>query len=427
VWNTAKTSVCAYLSVDSVVGNRLFFAVPRATLSIPSSQIGVAGDNLIPTLTDEPLDSTVYGLINNQVFNVAMTDIRPEDAKFATTRGLTALDTLKYNGLGYGPGPIGSPILSAFSTKSAQVVDYAITGNDPITGQPVKAFSTTNIGGEPVVVFVNSTDTGSGGLGSSTFQNVDRFVLSNIVNGTLTRTRDIAPAAGLPSIGIHTMLREPLSGTMNTFEFCVPRSLEVNSTQELNVNPAVDNPLNKSYTSGGTRQRVIGTGEMVSEVGAVSDSLGYAFWSTGNFASVTSTTKYLTIDGVDPLNFSYTGGFFPTCIAPCPGIVTFAHVADGSYPAWTILRAVTDVPAPAGVKSVITQAQTQATNVPDLLAFSSMQVFRSHYLQSGKAGSNGHRTGGIESGGDVGGAVFTIQADKDNITDFNKEFLGLKQ
>jgi len=430
VWNNAKTNVCAYLAVDSVIGQQLFFAVPRATLSIPSTEIGEAGDNLIATLTDVPLDGTVYNLLNNQTFNCAPTDIRPEDALFEENRVLAALDTVHYNGLGYGPGPIGTTILSSQSTKSVTPVAFAISGTDPITGQAIPAYKTSNVGAQVIMYFVNTSDTSAGGLGTSTFQNVPRFVLADALNGTLTRTRDLAAVTGLPAIGLHVFLREPTSGTYTTAEFTVPRSLEIGSTQELNVNPAINNPLNISYASGGTRQRVVGTGEMVSTVGAVTDSLGYAFWSTTTFAKVTSTTKYLTVDGVDPLYSSYifSNGVFPTCTAPCPGLVPFTNVINGSYPSWNILRVTSGSPIPPGVSGLIKQAQTQVANVtPDFLPLTSLFVFRSHYTQSGKPGSDGIAAGKAESGGDVGGAVFTNQADLDFFTDTGKEIIGLKQ
>src|SRR5262249_34661223 len=150
-------------------------------------------------------------------------------------------------------------------------------------------------------------------------------------------------------------------------------------------------------------------------------SIGYAFWSTGNFAAVVSNTKYLTVDGVDPLFPSYQGGFIPTCVAPCPGIVTFDNVKNGSYPIWNILRVVTTSPVPAGVNGLIIAAQTQVINVPDFVPITAMQVFRSHYTQSGRSAANGHKTGTKESGGDVQGAVFTVQADLDNIADTGLE------
>jgi len=80
VWATnsqgAVTSICSYLAVDSVIGNLLLFAQPTGTLSIPSTAIGTAGNNLIPTLTDVPLSQAAYNAINNQAFNAAPSDIR---------------------------------------------------------------------------------------------------------------------------------------------------------------------------------------------------------------------------------------------------------------------------------------------------------------------------------------------------------------
>jgi len=428
VWNNAQNTVCSYLAVDSVIGQQLFLAVPRGSLTIDSSFIGSSGDNLVATLTDVPLPTAVYNLLNNKVFNCAPTDIRPEDAVFEENRVLAPLDTVHYTGLGYGPGPIGTAILtSQGSGKSVTPVAYAISGTDPITGGSVPLWRSINVGAQAVMVFVNTTDTGSGGLGSSAVQNISRWDLAYVLNGNLTRTRDIIAQQGLPSIGLHTFLREPTSGTYTTMEFSSPRSVELNSTQELNVNPAVDNPLNKSYASGGTRQRVIGTGEMVSTVGATTDSIGYSFWSTTNFSKVTSTTKYLTVDGVDPLFPIYTGGTFPTCVAPCPGLIPFTNVLNGGYPLWNVLRVVTAAPPPTAVTTLITQAQTQVANIPDFVAFSSLQVFRAHYTQSGRAPADGFIAGKTESGGDVGGAVFTIQSDLDFFTDTGKELVNLKQ
>ena len=427
VWNNAQTTVCSYLAVDSVIGQQLFMAVPRGSLSINSSLIGSAGNDLVATLTDSPLPSAVYNMINDQVFNAAPSDIRSEDALFEATRVLTALNTVNYSGLGYGPGPIGTTILSSQSSKSVTPVAYAITGSDPITGGTVAPWNEIDVVAQAVMVFVNTTDTSSGGLGTAAVQNISRWNLAYALNGNLTRTRDLIAEQGLPSIGLHVFLREPTSGTYTTMEFSVPRDVELNSTQELGVNPATNNPLNISYASGGTRQRVVGTGEMVSTVGATEDALGYAFWSTTNFAKVTSTAKYLTVDGVDPLFPIYTGGTFPTCVAPCPGLIPFTGILNGGYPIWNVLRVTTAKPTPATVSTLISEAQSSVTNIPDFVAYSSLQVFRSHYAQSHFGAVNGFITGHLESGGDVGGAVFTIQSDLDFFADTGKELVNLKQ
>jgi len=433
VWNSNKTVVCAYLSVDSIVGNILFFAVPRATLSIPSGEVGTNGDNLIPTLTDVPLDQTVYNELNNVAFNAAMSDIRAEDALFGVNRALAPLDP-NYNGLGYtGDGLVGTPIVSSQSSASATPVAFALTGKDPISGGTVPAWTSTNVGANPIVVFVNTQDTSSGGFGNANFNNVDRFALTGMVNGTLTRTRDITNVPGLPSVGAHVFLREPLSGTYNTFEFNVPRSAEIGSTQELGVDPSQPggNPLNITYPSGGTRERVVGTGEMVKTVGATTDSLGYSFWGTGNFAKVLTTTKYLSVDGIDPLNYSWyqSHGNIPNCIIPCKGLIPFINILNGSYPIWTILRVTTATPVPTGVAKLITNSNKTAISVPDYVPFKSVAVFRSHFDRPGEAhaASNGNAGEPAEAGGDEGGAVFPINADNDYFADTGLQLLGMKQ
>lgn len=433
VWDNDNnpTTICAYINVDSGVGVRAFFAVPTCTLVLNSSDNGSSGDNLVPAPfhADVALPNAVFIALQGAAFNAGMTDIRPEDALFATNRALAPL-TQNRSGLGYGPPPIGQPILSAFSSKSAVPVQFALSGNDPISGLPITfSYLTNSTGAAPIVVFVNSTQTGLGHLGSILFNNVGRFPLAWTFNGNLSRGRDLFPTvATLPSVGIHTMLREPISGTYNTFEFDIVRSLEVNSSQENNVTPPTDNPLNQTYASGGSRQRVIGTGEMVSEVGATPDALGYAFWGFGNFAGVLSTTKYVTVDGVDPLRPTYTNGTFPSCTTPpCPGAVAFPHILDGTYPIWTILRFVTVSPIPSGVQQLYTATLQFAGEIPDFVPINHLSIFRSHYNQSGVTGSNGIIAGMPEAGGDMGGAVYNVQSDKDYFNDTGMEILGQMQ
>jgi len=436
VWDnsTTPTKICAYVNVDSGVGDRAFFAVPTANIVLSPGDNGSAGDDLVPAPMppDESLPSAVFNALNGVVFNAAMTDIRPEDALFATNRAMAPL-TANRSGLGYGPPPIGVPIMSAFSSKSVLPVGFAITGTDPITHMKARSnYLTTSIGASPVVVFVNKTDNAVGHLGNSAFTNVDRFVLASVLGGpqsgyvSLTRTRDLAPTRLLPDVGLHVVLREPLSGTYNTMEFNVPRSVEIGASQEIGVTPPGDNPLNQTYASGGTRQRAIGTGEMVSEVGSITDALGYSFWSFGNFANVVTTAKYLTVDGVDPIKANYTNGTFPTCPKPpCTGLLTFPNIKNGSYPIWSVLRIVTANPIPTGIVALVAAAISDATTIPDFVPASQLLVFRSHYNQVGIAGANGHV--GPEAGGDVGGAVYTVQADLDNVFDTGLEILGRKQ
>jgi hypothetical protein len=426
VWSDPNSSgvrtVCSYLNTDSVTANRLFFAVPRGTLSLPGASM--AGGNLVPLLpADVTLPADVITALSGAAFTAAPSDVRPEDALFETTRALTPLTD---GGLGYGPGPVGATIESDVSSKSAQVVDYAISGKDPISGDAVPAYTTWNVGAQVVLILVNQTETATGHLGNATeFKNVDRFVLAKVLDGTLGCTRDLAPASGLPEVPLTVFEREPTSGTFNVLEFTVPASKEIGTSQEAGVD--AQNPLDKAGPCGSFRKRVIGTGEMVSTVGATTDSLGYAFFSFGNVAGVVSTAKYLTVDGIDPIHAGYSTGTLPTCVAPCSGEIIFPNVANGSYPIWNILRVVTSSPEPAGVAELVAAAQKEVVNIPDFLAYSKLSVFRSHYLQSGVSPKNGHLPRSTEAGGDVGGAVFTVQADLDYITDTGTELVNYKQ
>jgi hypothetical protein len=432
-WDNSTTpkKVCSYIAVDSIIGQQLFFAAPASTFNL-LFPAGTAGDNLIPTLTDTPIPQAVINVLQGQPFNAAPTDIRPEDALFEETRVLAALDTVHYNGLGYGPGPVGTPILSAFSTKSSTPAIYALSGTDPITGQAIPATSTHDVGVQVMVAIVNAeqgSGTNSGHFGDSTsFFNINRRDWTLALNGGYPYTKDLTSVPGQATVPLNVILREPLSGTYTTLEFNIPRNLETNSTQELNVNPATGqgttcpgapcgNPLNLS-NGGGWRKRAIGNGEMVAQIGTAAngDALGYAFWSVGNLAGQSPNIRYLQVDGVDPINQSYIDGTLPTCTAPCPGIVNFANVASGDYPAWSTLRLVSHKPAPAGVLAMIAAAQNQVVNIyPDFLPLGSMGVLRSHYKQSGIFGANGSQGActAPETGGDVGGAVLTIQGDQD--------------
>jgi len=433
VWNNSSnpTIVCAYIAVDSIVGQQLFFAAPASTFNM-LEPAGTPGANLIPTLTDTAIPQTVINVLQGQAFNAAPSDIRPEDALFEETRVLTALNTTNYDGLGYGPGPVGTAILSHFSTKTATPALYALSGTDPITGQAIPAHKTTDVGVQVVVIAVNAqqgSGQNSGHFGDSTsFFNINRRDLTLALNGSYAYTKDLTSVPGQATVPLNVITREPLSGTFTVTEFDIPRNLETNSTQELGVNPATGqgttcpgapcgNPLNLS-NGGGFRWRAIGNGEELAEIesAATGDSIGYGFWSVGNFAGQSPNVRYLAVDGVDPINLNYIDGTFPTCTAPCPGIVSFANVAAGDYPIWNTLRVVSHSPVPTGVAALISTAQTQVVNIyPDFLPLSSMGVLRSHFKQSGITAANG--SGGActftEAGGDVGGAVLSIQGDQD--------------
>lgn len=525
---TTLTAVCVYLATDSIVGQRLFFAtnsggMPAGSINFGggcSSGFPIAGDNQIPSgilPADTALPAPVCSALNGQVWNAAPSDIRAEDASFGTQRACAAL-TSTGTGFGYACTTSPSKIFSGVggSTGSVQTVTYAIAGQDPITsvqiahstaGSDGHPFVTLAAGGQALLVLVNTHDTSSSGFGSSSLVNINRPDLARVFAGAATRTRDVIPGIGLLAKPLTALVREPLSGTMNTFEFQVTRTAEYKFSQEALANnggseiydgigmstpsgwvweggsvsgSVLGNPLDwKKTSSSGLKVRVIGTGEMVSTLAsnsatdaagnALSNQIGYAFFSFGNVKGAVGAAKYLLVDGVDPLFDGASGptqnpggiasGALPTCTAPCTGAVTLTNIKNGSYPLWNILRVVTTgtlgatttsgtCESGATVCQMVAASQTSYSLIPDLVPFSSMEAFRSHqtikdnsiFLQhngfkhyTGIAGTPcgfAPITGAAiqyECGGDVAGARILIQQELDANTDTNAELVGFLQ
>jgi hypothetical protein len=439
--STSPTVICAYIAVDSAVGQRVFFGNPRGQLNAAfSCSSPPSGGNLVPGLTDAVLSTTVCNDIfgatgadrtcitgSNCVFNAAPTDIRPEDTLWATERTYDALPTPYACGgsqtLGYSPGAapdVGVNINSFFSTKFVTPVLWALSGNDPITGLPVATWQTADVGAQVLLVIVNTSDTSADGLGSSKLTNIASWQAGYIWSGQATTTEFIVPGATETAVTpLHVLQREPLSGTYNTFEYSeVAPGKGGGFSQECGVtNPtggSPDNPLDITATSGGTRQRVIGNGEMSTELETVEDGIGYEFFSFGNVAPLIGLDKYLTVDGVDPLysnsgaNPNGPGGFLPCTTPPCT--LTFPNVANGLYPIWNVLRVTTATPEPSGIKTLFSDAETQAKNtISDFLPVP-LKILRSHFtdpLQTNTPANGYLCPGEIQVGGDMGGQNLT--------------------
>jgi hypothetical protein len=512
VWDnsTTPTRVCFYVSTDSIVGNRTFFAYAQASLvagvaagqSDNSSAAGTGGNgvDLVPLLGQgEALPTVIYQLFNGipgppaypgiAVINVAQTDIRPEDAKFATIRAITPtgqrIPRNHYTGLGY-TNPITSPIYSSqtqTSSSQANVVDFTISGLDPITGtgtingNPLpRPYTTLSVGASPVMVIYNAYNTASGHLGDGNYTDINRWSLASALAGIYVHARQIAHASGEADTPLHIWQREPLSGTFNVMEFTTTLAGEMYPTyggpgtigQETNVNPAntachgatpctvesgnpwyhctsafVNGTSCGTWATTATRGRVIGTSEMIGTVNKSSagvpvypDSIGYAFWGFSNFngtnsgnANGTGFLKYMTVDGVDPLYANPTG-IIPQCVTSgsvyvsCP-LLTFPNIANGTYPIWSVLRSVYD-PTVSGIlaNAMVNYAQHAVlSTLPDFVPATSLQVFRSHFNQliddasDDQYPNNGYKSGVPETGGDMGGAVLTVQSELDYIND----------
>ena len=512
--NSSPIKIWSYLSVDTIVGQRLFFAVPRATQQIDSGALSAAGQNLVPpaillnrqTSTDQPdettgIPSAVLSAVQTS-FTAAISDVRPEDAKFEVNRILAAFSA-SGTGLGYGnpanatcfqppdswtvSNILGCPIYGTWGGRSVPV-QYSLTGTDPFTGSAAWKYKTIEVGAEPIIFVYNASNANGLGVlgadGNVAFKNLNRITAAEVFNGTLGRGQDLDASLTLALQGISSnppvfpILREPLSGTMTTTEFNVFRTIEMqkdvpnSASQETGVNLGNSCALNSNcpdplYLPGpgsSIRYRAIGTGAEisgVSNVGGVkhiADSIGYAFFSFGNvnpIGGAAGVGRYVTLDGVDPINaaygtyvsdgVTYAPGQLSLCSAPCvlAGGTSLPNVRNGSYGAWSIIRAVTDATGvnATNTQALVTAAQNEVNNTTaDFVPFvckdttglctgePGLHVFHSHFTPAGVAGAphNGNTTS-TESGGDVHGAVFTNQADLDFHADTGLELLKIRQ
>jgi hypothetical protein len=430
-------TIDSYESTDSVVGNRLLFNNSTTVLggtpgTTAKSIYSAAGEGYTNNCSTTGWDTTanptkpveictlpaaiVTFLQTAHAMTAAGTDIRPEDAVFATLRdGGTACGAAvagsQYLGLGYG-----------FETSPSNLVQFkSYFGGGPfnVTNFTLPAsYSVYRLGAAPILVHVNQMDgttlgAGHAGFGDTNITNITSGELANFLDGTYSRTGDMGQASGT-SQPVTVLVREALSGTYNTMEYNVPNTVENQTSIDVGVNQQSaqvncsgtapsSNPLNIATLSGGARQRVIGTGEMENVMfGTGTESnrptgatLGWSFWSRPNFqnaysgtngnASTFADARYLTVDGVDPLMVSYgpytaVAGAGPCVSGTCPAgtiptlangglsAVTFPHVIDGSYPIWSFLRLVC---IGNGTSAACTQASNLASGAQSFIALGS--------------------------------------------------------
>jgi hypothetical protein len=254
---------------------------------------------------------------------------------------------------------------------------------------------------------------------------------------------------------VTALIREPLSGTYNVFEYSVPNSNEFKTSQDINnctgANVGVgapQNPLHAASANGGVgagfRERALGTGQVTTALkAATTDTIGYFFWSAGNAGGFTATNgKYLTVNGVDPLLDSYgdacvtavplAAGQLPNSVVGGLGCVTFKNLNLGDYAAWSALRIVSQTPVPAGVTNLIAAAQTVSATAPDFIPLSALKVWKSHFNMFAigvTTNNNGHTVNPAtpgdlcagsagEGGGDAGAITISIHGNNDFCTDF---------
>ena len=426
--NNASTTDCylwAYYQVDSTVGVKDFFSYKKITSPTATTVAAVypvclsgstgcaptqptvfgSGQSIIPGQTDAAAVPAVVQtfLTTPQLptsatgpkplaycgqkgtvavsyycyFNVGGTDIRPEDALFATTRALSAYSTTNgLSGLGYGQTACGAastnqgcPIYSSQGTGSVfSVLNFKITGNDPVTGALEPAYGTLSTGASPLVVFVANADTAANAFGSVqtggtankgpyVHTSILRANLAMIYEGATRCTGDILDNPSGAGSPIQVLNREPLSGTYNSFEYTGIRTLHGSSSaktsipstlswvsadaggQEFGNNPITNfggagctssgsvvptadcgDPLYISNTThcGGNslRLRAVGSGEEVKAVigansgqNATPDGIGYAFWSYQNFNPLISSANCSAASNGNSVCTSYAGHY----------------------------------------------------------------------------------------------------------------------
>ncbi len=466
VWST--NGIWAYCVVDSTVGVRAFSAVPRATLTLaPQANLPAATTTVFTYwpdggANDTALTTTVYNALNGHALTAVNTDIRPEDALYATNR---ALNVLGYGSVldprtGHsGQYLIGNPIKSFFTAGIANPVSFAIGGGaDPMSGMVGPAEITIPIGAAPVI-FVANTTAGSTVAAATNITSANAGVL---FSGGGTTPCDKSLVAGATG-AVSPVLRESLSGTMNTTEFSIFRAGDPSgaNSQENGINPNVagGNPVDLACgTAGAFRYRSVGNGDEINAVIGHVSTIGYGFFSYEGTAGG-KADRYLQLDGVDVLGTSggYTGSL-PICpvvnhqySCPIANGKSFPHLRDGTYHGWSIYRMITDSTNQATTQKLVTQAQLSVNqNVPDFVPFipvcgtvagstndPGLSLYREHFSFLANAATNPATTpdtititpndgslgttvtcktvkgtypaltlgGGTEAGGDVGGLV----------------------
>jgi hypothetical protein len=291
------------------------------------------------------------------------------------------------------------------------------------------------VGANSVLVFVNDQagSQGLGGLGHRTsgapdVQDVTVPQLAGLYDGSWSLTRDVSLDGTWPAVNTTVFLREPLSGTYNNFEFQVPRTITplFSSPHSQEDTPAgAWNLQFKQAPSfgGGMRNRVIGTGEMTGNlaVGGVANSIGYAFWGFGNFASASSRTRYLTVNGAEPLQNASNYGFFPFGW----NFVTHKGLRQGDYPIWGQYFAIIANPSDPFFVWMNQVADFVVGNYPEYADWTTLRVFKSHYnpddvwglpgppIFPGMTAHNGIAGPNPEWGGTVAGQTYGRKTESD--------------
>jgi len=423
-----------YVKVDSIVGNRCFFAKPRCVVDAVSfnvanaNQITLAGAAWgADTLPPAPIQTLLGG---GNTVQVAASEVRPEDALLGQCRinsavgpGGDGLNGLGLTGVGGTPNPTGTcpsfgasladlqgkDLVSGIPTKTgtAHPNAFNISGTDPFTNTAIPAFSTVQVGAVPLVFIVNR------GAGAGPLANVKDVSLSQLQDA-FSGGNCNGPALGGAAGAINVFSREPLSGTMNTAEYTAfrfPRGSGggfAGLSQETGLT-GLATVSDEPCTVGGSRWQGIGQGDLnfglsnsnSSAAEHNRDGIGYTFFSYGNVSGFAdnSTFRYLTINGADPIWDVYASTYDPgengnagqlpgqadlTLCAlkfPCSekkiwkGGLSYPNLRNGTYRQWAMIRLIGDTGSVPfnNAKALSTFAQASVvTTVPDFVPFAAV-------------------------------------------------------
>lgn len=439
VWDSAATPhYWAYINEDSGIGDRCYFAVPQCNITAPSGDTFASGQQIAAALwgADSALPAslqTLFGAATGPLVNTGATDVRAEDALFATCRANSALGNASVNvggdgtdGLGYNANnPSGvCPVyktkvgktyvyaslaqlvgtsVSGADGKSFHINAWALSGDDPFSGKPVLAsskYTTIDVGIDPVVFVTQRNNT------LSTVTDASSTQLQTLFSGTSCDANAVFNLGGMNPEPINVYLREPLSGTYNTTEATVMRRpLEIpggaiGTSMELYT--AGVNPLNNTpcHDGNGARFREIGTGDEVAGVkGSTGDAIGFTFFSFGNVSPLQNSASYgyLTLGTVDPIFLNPSSGApgqlanqeLPGSLNVCSGLgfpcseaaiwgggkLSFPNVRAGDYPAWSLLRLYTSTTNEANVADLVAASHSYVVNdTPDYIPATAQPV-----------------------------------------------------
>ena len=436
VWDSHTTTAgaapnfIAYIKVDSVIGDRCYFAQPRCNVNTGGAAFPVAA-NAISVWPDSSSDSTptaniqtLFTAATGPLVSAAATDVRAEDGMFAMCRANSAAPSpvdAKMHGLGYNtnnasgvcPTTLDLAHLSGgditdLTGSTAHVLAFNVTGTDPFSGKTVVSPTTVAFGAAPIVPVVHTLSSSS--------------PLSNVTDISDAQAQALYANTGAGCDGttlggtagsIDSWVREPLSGTYNTTEYNIFIYPDFSGTSQegyLDPTSAGGNPLSQTCPAGGGKRiRGVGTSHVVDKgivTDTTNDSIAFTFFSYGNVKAASDTKctpgacRYLTMNGVDAIFHKYIAtagqtaidpgqpntlvGQIPsaadTPLTPCAnkfpcredqiwkGGLSFPNLRNGAYKAWSVLRMFSDGVALANVKNLALSSQAYAVNVtPDFV------------------------------------------------------------